>query len=121
MKWLKFSLILLLLASVTNIYAEQSLLEKTQQGASSLWEKTKQTSAQLAEQASEKAAEFSEKAGETGSKAAKEAKQTGERVWEKTKEVSKSAISATEKGIQRLRNQQDECQQDSALCFENKE
>lgn len=122
MKHLKAIFCSLILIS-TLAQAEESTLDKAKDGAQKIWEKTKTTTSEIADTTAEKASEFGEKASEFGGKASTKTKETGAVVWDKMKEAGAATADSARKGASKIRDLvgQDECQEDSALCYKNKE
>lgn len=103
--------------------AEETTLDKAKNEAQILWEKTKETTAEIAESTSEKASELGKKASELGGKASEKTKETGTVVWDKMKEAGNATAEGAKKGASKIRSLvgQEECKEDSALCYKNKE
>ena len=122
MKYIKVIFCSLILIS-TLVQAEESTLDKTKDGAQKLWEKTKVTTAEIADSTAEKASELGEKASELGSKASTKTKETGVVVWDKMKEAGSATADSARKGASKIRSLvgQEECKEDSALCYKDKE
>lgn len=115
MKYIKAIICSLLLVS-TLAQAEGSELDNVKDGAQKLWEKTKTTTSEIADITAEKASEF-------GSKASTKTKETGVVVWDKMKEAGAATADSARQGASKIRSLvgQDECKEDSALCYKNKE
>ena len=122
MKYIKMIIGSLILIS-TVAQADESTLDKAKDGALQLWDKTKTTTAEIAENTSEKASEIGGKASDFGSKASKSAKETSVVVWDKMKEVGTATAEGARKGASKIRKlvSEDDCKEDSALCYKDKE
>tara|TARA_R110001583_G_scaffold109195_1_gene257857 strand:+ start:54 stop:425 length:372 start_codon:yes stop_codon:yes gene_type:complete len=122
MKYMKVIVGSLILIS-TLAQAEESTLDKAKGGALQLWDKTKETTIEIADSTSEKASEVGGKASDFGNKASKSAKETGAVVWDKMKEVGTATAEGARKGASKIRKlvSEDDCKEDSALCYKDKE
>ncbi|GAA0218962.1 hypothetical protein [Marinomonas primoryensis] len=122
MKYIKEFIGSLILIS-TLAQAEESTLDKAKGGALQLWDKTKETTIELADSTSEKASEVGGKASDIGNKASKNAKETGAVVWDKMKEVGAATAEGARKGASKIRKlvSAEDCKEDSALCYKDKE
>ncbi|MDE8603208.1 hypothetical protein M3I01_009825 [Marinomonas sp. RSW2] len=103
--------------------AEESTLDKAKDGALQLWDKTKKTTIEIADSTSEKASEVGDKASDFGNKASKNAKETGAVVWDKMKEVGAATAEGARNGASKIRKlvSTEDCKEDSALCYKDKE
>ena len=104
-------------------HADENAFDKAKHGAETLWQKTKETSVEIADTTSEKMSEFGKKASEFGGKASEKTKETGTVVWDKMKDAGEATAEAARIGASKIRSfvGQEKCDEDSALCFKDKE
>ena len=103
-------------------HAEEGILDKAKSGAVELWEKTKTTSAEVVEDVSEKTSGLGEKTSEIGNEVSKNAKKTGVVVWDKMKEIGSATADGARNGASKIREiVSEDCKEDSALCYKDKE
>ncbi|WP_211084810.1 hypothetical protein [Marinomonas profundi] len=121
MNYLKAIIASLVLIS-TLAQADDSALNKAKGGAVELWGKTKATTIEIANSTSEKASEVGKKAAEFGRKASENTKETSAIVWDKMKEAGAATADSAKKGASKIRNLagQEDCKEDSALCYKDK-
>lgn len=111
---------LILISSLA--HADESTMDKAKNSASEMWKKTKTATSDMFENTSEKASEIGEKASDFGHKASKNAKETGTIVWDKMKDAGTATAEGARKGASKIKSLMgEECKEDSALCYKDKE
>ncbi|MCW8355126.1 hypothetical protein N5P32_04020 [Marinomonas pontica] len=124
MNYLKLC-ICILLCTASLVHADESTFDKAKNGAVELWDKTKETTSNVIESTSEAATVMGNKASQLSERASKNVKETGSTVWEKMKDIGSATADGARKGASKIRSlageEKNNCSEDSALCYQNKE
>lgn len=121
-------LMIVIISLAMNVaYADdESGFDKAKHNVIEFWQDAKETTSDVADKTAKKASDLGSKASVLGGKVSENAKETGTIVWESLQEAGAATAEAARKGASKVRtvfaeDESNKCQEDSALCYQDKE